>query len=204
MSLTATSEPAYFYAFKECLHHGLSSDREIVGVLSLIIWSLSPFSSRENTSASSSRADNQGEGRCTLALLSPAFPNAVASSGRGAAGLIAARHLREPLCSTETASSRRQFSAISAVEGPRDCHGKDQALHHSAHPGHSGRLCLRCNPKAARKLPGKWFYSGDVDLVYDSGRAWHLSDRALIPPSCELLNPFEGFYFLTLPRHLLG
>ena len=28
------------YSFKECLHHGVSSDRDVIGVLSLIIWTV--------------------------------------------------------------------------------------------------------------------------------------------------------------------
>jgi K+ transporter len=28
------------YAFKECLHHGISTDRDVTAVLSLIIWTL--------------------------------------------------------------------------------------------------------------------------------------------------------------------
>jgi len=60
------------YAFKECLHHGLDNDREIIGVLSLIIWSLVTLVSVKYL-AIIMRADNQGEGGI-LALLSLAFP----------------------------------------------------------------------------------------------------------------------------------
>src|SRR5215207_984073 len=60
------------YAFKECLHHGLNTDQEIIGVLSLIIWSLIILVSVKYL-AIVMRADNQGEGGI-LALLSLAFP----------------------------------------------------------------------------------------------------------------------------------
>ena len=56
------------YAFKECLHHGLTSDREIIGVLSLIIWTLFLLVGIKYM-ANVMKADNQGEGGI-LALLS--------------------------------------------------------------------------------------------------------------------------------------
>src|SRR5215207_10646156 len=67
------------YAFKECLHHGLATDREIIGVLSLIIWSLFTLVSVKYL-AIIMRADNQGEGGI-LALLSLAFPKGAKTSG---------------------------------------------------------------------------------------------------------------------------
>src|SRR4028119_1441829 len=60
------------YAFKECLHHGVSTPSEITGGLSLIIWSLLVlvwFKYIGNVT----RANNQGEGGI-LSLLSLAFP----------------------------------------------------------------------------------------------------------------------------------
>ena len=59
------------YAFKECLHHGISTDREIVGVLSLIIWTLFALVSVKYI-RHIMNANNQGEGGI-LALLSLAF-----------------------------------------------------------------------------------------------------------------------------------
>lgn len=75
------------YAFKECLHHGISTDREIVGVLSLIIWSLIILVSVKYI-AVVTRADNQGEGGI-LALLSLAFPKGTKITGIAAGGMIA-------------------------------------------------------------------------------------------------------------------
>src|ERR1043165_2604027 len=75
------------YAFKECLHHGLSTDREIIGVLSLIIWSLFTLVSVKYL-ALIMRADNQGEGGI-LALLSLAFPKDAKKSGISTGIMIA-------------------------------------------------------------------------------------------------------------------
>src|ERR1700754_2038534 len=75
------------YAFKECLHHGISTDKEIIGVLSLIIWSLIILVSIKYL-AIIMRADNQGEGGI-LALLSLAFPKAAQHRGAVTGGMIA-------------------------------------------------------------------------------------------------------------------
>ena len=56
------------YAFKECLHHGLTTPRDIIGVLSLIIWTLFLLVGLKYL-GQIMRADNQGEGGI-LALLS--------------------------------------------------------------------------------------------------------------------------------------
>ena len=63
------------YAFKECLTHGLESYADIIGVLSLIIWSLFTLVSVKYL-AIVMRADNHGEGGI-LALLSLAFPKEI-------------------------------------------------------------------------------------------------------------------------------
>ncbi len=75
------------YAFKECLTHGLSNDRDIIGVLSLIIWSLFTLVSVKYL-AIVMRADNHGEGGI-LALLSLAFPKDAKARGAAAGGMIA-------------------------------------------------------------------------------------------------------------------
>src|ERR1700759_138259 len=75
------------YAFKECLGHGLSSNQDIIGVLSLIIWSLFLLVSIKYL-AIIMRADNHGEGGI-LALLSLAFPKGVNTGVAVAGGMIA-------------------------------------------------------------------------------------------------------------------
>ena len=61
------------YAFRECLSHGgISSQEGILGVLSLIIWTLTLLVTVKYL-AFVTRADNQGEGGI-LALLALAFP----------------------------------------------------------------------------------------------------------------------------------
>lgn len=74
------------YAFKECLHHGISTSAEIIGVLSLIVWglfSLVGFKYLRHVM----RADNQGEGGI-LALLSLAFPPGHKRSGTTAKWMV--------------------------------------------------------------------------------------------------------------------
>ena len=60
------------YAFRECLAHGIRDREEIVGILSLIIWTLTLLVTVKYLTFVT-RADNRGEGGI-LALLSLAFP----------------------------------------------------------------------------------------------------------------------------------
>jgi KUP system potassium uptake protein len=66
------------YAFRECLHHGVGDQEGILGVLSLIIWTLALLVAIKYLTFVM-RADNQGEGGI-LALLSLAFPESVTSA----------------------------------------------------------------------------------------------------------------------------
>ena len=70
---------------KECLR-ATGTDREIIGVLSLIIWSLVTLVSIKYL-AIIMRADNHGEGGI-LALLSLAFPKGAKSGGMAASGMM--------------------------------------------------------------------------------------------------------------------
>jgi KUP system potassium uptake protein len=63
------------YAFRECLAHGISDRQGILGILSLIIWTLTLLVTVKYLTFVM-RADNQGEGGI-LALLSLAFPESV-------------------------------------------------------------------------------------------------------------------------------
>ncbi len=74
------------YAFKECLEHGLKTESDIVGVLSLIIWSLFSLVGIKYL-GNIMRADNHGEGGI-LALLSLAFPSSTQKAGIGTASMI--------------------------------------------------------------------------------------------------------------------
>src|SRR5688500_589368 len=62
------------YAFKECLLHGVSTDRDILGVLSLIIWTLFSLVSVKYL-WQIMRADNQGEGGILTLLSLAVDPN---------------------------------------------------------------------------------------------------------------------------------
>jgi KUP system potassium uptake protein len=63
------------YAFRECLAHGISDQQGILGILSLIIWTLTLLVTVKYLTFVT-RADNQGEGGI-LALLSLAFPEKI-------------------------------------------------------------------------------------------------------------------------------
>ena len=63
------------YAFRECLAHGVGDQEGILGILSLIIWTLTLLVTVKYLTFVM-RADNQGEGGI-LALLSLAFPESV-------------------------------------------------------------------------------------------------------------------------------
>ena len=78
------------YAFRECLEHGIRDQEGILGILSLIIWTLTLLVTFKYVTFVI-RADNQGEGGI-LALLSLAFPESVtggAEKSKFAAGMIA-------------------------------------------------------------------------------------------------------------------
>jgi KUP system potassium uptake protein len=66
------------YAFRECLAHGISDREGILGILSLIIWTLTLLVTVKYLTFVM-RADNQGEGGI-LALLSLAFPESVSQA----------------------------------------------------------------------------------------------------------------------------
>jgi KUP system potassium uptake protein len=74
------------YAFKECLAHGLSSEAEIVSVLSLILWTLFLLVSVKYL-WQIMRADNQGEGGI-LTLLSLAVEPFAAKRRAWTGGLL--------------------------------------------------------------------------------------------------------------------
>ena len=66
------------YTFRECLAHGISDREGILGILSLIIWTLTLLVTIKYLTFVM-RADNQGEGGI-LALLSLAFPESVSAA----------------------------------------------------------------------------------------------------------------------------
>jgi KUP system potassium uptake protein len=66
------------YAFRECLSSGISDREGILGILSLIIWTLVLLATTKYLTFVT-RADNQGEGGI-LALLSLAFPESVSEA----------------------------------------------------------------------------------------------------------------------------
>jgi KUP system potassium uptake protein len=179
------------YAFKECLNHGIQTDREIVGVLSLIIWSLTILVSAKYIGIVT-RADNQGEGGI-LALLSLAFPNAKNTQGIAAAGLMAVGIAGAALLYGDGVITPA-ISVISAVEGLAIATKKIEPFIIPLTLGILAGL-FAVQSKGSAEL-GKWF--GRLMLV------WFATLAALgvyqifhNPAVLRALNPLEGVYFLT-------
>ena len=101
------------YAFKECLDR-VHTEPEIIGVLSLIIWSLFALVSVKYL-AIVMRADNQGEGGI-LALLSLAFPKDAKAIGVATGGMIAVGIAGAALLYGDGVITPA-ISVLSAVEG---------------------------------------------------------------------------------------
>jgi KUP system potassium uptake protein len=74
----ATLAPRFFMLFRECLAHTGRDQEEILGILSLIIWTLTLLVTFKYLTFVM-QADNQGEGGI-LALLSLAFPESVSEA----------------------------------------------------------------------------------------------------------------------------
>lgn len=178
------------YAFKECLHHGISTDREIVGVLSLIIWTLFSLVSVKYL-WQIMRADNQGEGGILTLLSLAVDPNKKRRStttGVLAIGVAGAALLYGDGFITPA------ISVLSAVEGLELATEK---LHPFIIPLTLGILggIFAVQSKGTGTI-GKWF--GPVMLVWFSvlgvlGVTHILRNPAVL----GALNPFEAVYFLT-------
>ena len=106
------------YAFRECLAHSGRHQEEILGILSLIIWTLTLLVTFKYLTFVM-RADNQGEGGI-LALLSLAFPESVneAPKSRLTIAMIAVGLIGASL-STEMELSRRLFRCFLPQRGWR-------------------------------------------------------------------------------------
>jgi len=179
------------YAFKECLHHGISTDREIVGVLSLIMWSLIILVSVKYI-AVVTRADNQGEGGI-LALLSLAFPKNAKTTGVAAGGMLAVGIAGAALLYGDGVITPA-ISVISAVEGLNTATDKVRPFVIPLTLGIlAGLFALQSKGTGAL---GKWF--GRVMLIWFAVLAtlgiYHITQN---PTVLKSLNPLEGFYFLT-------
>ena len=74
------------YAFRECLAHSGRHQGEILGILSLIIWTLTLLVTFKYLTFVM-RADNQGEGGI-LALLSLAFPESVSEAQKSRLSIV--------------------------------------------------------------------------------------------------------------------
>jgi KUP system potassium uptake protein len=183
------------YAFKECLHHGvLHTDREIVGVLSLIIWILIILVTVKYI-AVVTRADNQGEGGI-LALLSLAFPKDSKSTGVAAGGILAVGIAGAALLYGDGVITPA-ISVISAVEGLLTAEALKPVISPFIIPITIGILIglFAIQSKGTAAL-GKWF--GRVMLVWFVVLAGlGICQIVQNPAVLRALNPVEGFYFLT-------
>lgn len=179
------------YAFKECLHHGISTDREIIGVLSLIIWSLTILVSIKYIGIVT-RADNQGEGGI-LALLSLAFPRDAKHSGPTAMAIVALGIAGAALLYGDGIITPA-ISVISAVEGLLIATDKIKPFIIPLTLGIlAGLFALQSRGTAEL---GKWF--GRVMLVWFLVLAGlGIYQIAQNPTVLRALNPLEGIYFLT-------
>ena len=179
------------YAFKECLLHGLSTDREIIGVLSLIIWSLFVLVSVKYLGIVM-RADNQGEGGI-LALLSLAFPKDAKTRGVATGGMIAVGIAGAALLYGDGVITPA-VTVLSAVEGLLLETPKIEPFIIPLALGILAGL-FAVQSKGTGAI-GRWF--GRVMLVWFSLLALlgivHIADH---PSVLRALNPVEGFYFLT-------
>ena len=179
------------YAFKECLHHGLHGDREIIGVLSLIIWSLFTLVSVKYL-AIVMRADNHGEGGI-LSLLSLAFPKDTQKRGIAAGGMIAIGIAGAALLYGDGVITPA-VTVLSAVEGLLLA---TPAIKPYLIPLALGILVgLFAVQSKGTGAIGRWF--GGVMLVWFGVLALlgiiHIADS---PSVLKSLNPIHGFYFLT-------
>lgn len=179
------------YAFKECLHHGLDTNREIIGVLSLIIWSMFTLVSVKYL-AIVMRADNQGEGGI-LALLSLAFPKDANGRGLATGGMIAVGIAGAALLYGDGVITPA-ISVLSAVEGLLLATDKIKPFIIPLTLGILAGL-FAVQSKGTGAI-GRWF--GGVMLVWFSILAvlgvTHIMHN---PAVLTALNPLEGFYFLT-------
>ena len=179
------------YAFKECLAHGLETDRDIIGVLSIIIWSLFTLVSVKYL-AVIMRADNEGEGGI-LALLSLAFPAKDRKSGVAAGGMIAVGIAGASLLYGDGVITPA-VTVLSAVEGLLLATKKIEPL---IIPLALGILVglFSVQSKGTGAI-GKWFGGfmlGWFTLLGMLGLV-HITQN---PSVFRALNPIEGFYFLT-------
>jgi KUP system potassium uptake protein len=179
------------YAFKECLHHGASTDREILGVLSLIIWSLIILVSIKYI-ALVTRADNQGEGGI-LSLLSLAFPKDPNARRLATASLIVVGIAGAALLYGDGVITPA-ISVLSAVEGLLIA---TKAIKPFIIPMTLGVLfgLFAVQSHGTGKL-GAWF--GRVMFVWFAVLAGlGIYQIAQNPMVLQALNPAEGVHFLT-------
>ncbi len=184
------------YAFKECLTHGLHTDREIIGVLSLIIWTLVILVGVKYL-GTIMKADNQGEGGI-LALLSLTFPGREKQIKGGAVGMIAVGIAGAALLYGDGVITPA-ISVLSAVEGLLLATDKIRPFIIPLTLGILAGL-FAVQSKGTGAI-GKWF--GCVMLFWFGVLAvLGIIQITKNPAVLHALNPIEGLYYIT--RHGLG
>ena len=179
------------YAFKECLHHGLETPQDIIGVLSLIIWTLFLLVGIKYL-GHIMRADNQGEGGI-LALLSLTGLKGIPRSGRKGTVLVAVGLAGAALLYGDGVITPA-ISVLSAVEGLTVAMS---SLRPFVVPLTLGILAgLFAVQSKGTGLIGKFF--GPVMLVWFTTLAVTGIIQIINHPGVlTALNPVKGFYFLT-------
>jgi KUP system potassium uptake protein len=177
------------YAFKECLAHGISSNRDIVGVLSLIIWTIFALVSVKYI-RHIMRANNQGEGGI-LTLLSLASDGGSQRTRKAiwlsAIGVAGAALLYGDGVITPA------ISVLSAIEGLEIATLK---LKHFVVPLTLGVLggLFAVQSKGTAAI-GKYF--GPIMLLWFTVLAvLGIRHIASNPAVLWALNPLEGFHFI--------
>ncbi|HSI12238.1 MAG: potassium transporter Kup [Verrucomicrobium sp.] len=184
------------YAFKECLAHGLSTEKEIVSVLSLILWTLFTLVSVKYL-WQIMRADNQGEGGI-LTLLSLAVGPGPSKGKSWTGGLLVIGLAGAALLYGDGVITPA-VTLLSATEGLEIATEK---LHPFIIPLTLGILCaLFAVQSKGTGTIGKFF--GPVMLVWFATLAvlgvFHIAQN---PSVLRALNPLEALDFFR--QHSTG
>ncbi|MEA3209827.1 MAG: system potassium uptake protein [Chthoniobacter sp.] len=181
------------YAFRGCLHDGIDTERDIIGVLSMIIWSLFTIVSLKYL-AIVMRADNQGEGGI-LALLSLAFSKVTRTRGVMTGGLMTIGIAGAALLYGDGVIT----PALAVLAAIGELRAETPKIAPFIIPLSLGILMgLFAVQSKGTGAIGKWF--GKVMLVWFLVLAvLGITNIATNPSVLRALNPLEGFDFLT--RH---
>jgi KUP system potassium uptake protein len=186
------------YAFKECLHHGVSTDRDVVAVLSLIIWTLFSLVTVKYL-WNIMRADNQGEGGILTLLSLAAAPGSPTEKKWGLSRILTVLGVGGGALLYGDGVITPAITVLSAAEGLTVATDKLQPF---VVPITLGIVIgiFAFQSKGTGTI-GRWF--GPIMLVWFvvlavTGVAKIIEHPAVL----RALNPLQAMYFLT--HHGLG